>query len=547
MKICCRSLFLIALLAAPIENAWSLPIHAPRVKIDSGIVEGSPFGSDGHSGAFLGIPYAAAPTGALRWTPPRPVKRWQGIRATKALGPSCPQQPEQYPHFWKVTVAALGGDPSGVPPLGATSEDCLFLNVWTSNLTGRAKQPVLVWIHGAGFIAGRGGDEAALFAKSGVVVVTVNFRLGILGFLVHPALSKESPHNSSGNYGLLDQIEALRWVHRNIAAFGGDPNRVTVFGNSAGAAAVLYVLSSPLARGLIHGAIIQSLPGGAPFLNLSSAESAGQQMFKDLVPTGGGDQVAAMRAASVDLLLAKNAAAPVGPIEDGWVVSNLGTETSLQIPMIIGDNSNEFANLALLFPDRVPKTREGYRELLQQLGPPFADQLLATNQASSDEAVPAVANKYLTDRDYVCASRYIAGKSEGRTWLYLLSAASATTSEGKQLGAFHGADLRLLFNLDFGLPEGSAALRVGEIMRRYWVQFAATGDPNDKGLPEWPRYHESRPLPQYLMLSDPMRAVPTDDKGTCAVLDEAWEAIPTVKITRPRSLIEVIAARHRSK
>jgi len=546
MKTCCRLLFLIALLVASMETAWSAPVHAPRVRINSGIVEGMPFGSDGRSGAFLGLPYAVAPTGALRWAPPHAVKAWQGIRAAKALGPSCPQQPERYPHFWQVTVAALGGDPSAVPPLGPTSEDCLFLNVWTSNLAGRSKQPVLVWIHGAGLSASRGGDEAALLAKSGAVIVTVNFRLGILGFLAHPALSKESPHNSSGNYGLLDQIEALRWVHQNIAAFGGDPNRVTVFGNSAGAGAVLYLLSSPLARGLIHSAILQSISGAGPILNLSSAESAGQQMFKDLVPSDG-DQVTAMRAANVDVLLARNDAAPVGPIEDGWVVSNLGKGPLPQIPLIIGANSNEFANLALLFPGRVPKTREGYREMVQQLGPPFADQLLATNQASSDESVPAVASKYLTDRDYVCASRYIAGKSEGRTWLYLLSAATAVTPQGEQLGAFHGADLRLLFNLDFGLPEGPGALRVGEIMRRYWVQFAATGNPNAKGLPEWPRYHDSRQERQYLLLADSIRAVATDDTGTCAVLDEAWDAIPTEKTTRPRSLIEVIAARNRSK
>jgi len=269
-------------------------------------------------------------------------------------------------------------------------------------------------------------------------------------------------------------------------------------------------------------------------------------MFSDLAPAGGGDQVAAMRALSVEVLLAKNAAAPVGPIEDGWVVSGLGKEGSSQIPLIIGANSNEFANLAILFPGRVPKTREGYRETVQPLGSPFADQLLAMNPASSDD-VSAVVTKYFTDRDYVCASRYIAGKREGRTWLYLLSAATAVTPEGEQLGAFHGADLRLLFNLDFGVPEGPAALRLGEIMRRYWVQFAATGDPNAKGLPEWPRYHELRPQPQYLMLADPIRAVATDDIGTCAVLDEAWDAIPTEKTTRPRSLIEVIAARNRTK
>jgi para-nitrobenzyl esterase len=473
------------------------------------------------------------------------VQPWKGVRPAKTLGPSCPQQPERYPRYWKAVVTAIGGDPSAVPPLGPTSEDCLSLNIWTSNLGGKTKQPVLVWIHGAGFKASRGGDEAAVLAKEGAVVVTVNYRLGILGFLAHPALTKESPHNSSGNYGLLDQIEALRWVQRNIAAFSGDPNRVTIFGNSAGAVSVLYLLSSPLAQGLFHGAIVESTGGTFPLMNLSAAESAGQQAMKDLIPAEG-DPTAAMRAASVDTLLARQATQFVGrPIEDGWVVSNLGKERSRQVPMIIGANQDEDKIALLLAPQEIPQTREAYRKLVEEVGTPFAEQLLAMNPVSSDEPVQAAALRYTTDRDYVCASRYIAGKRAGPTWLYFLSVATAATPGGDRLGAFHGADMRLLFNLDFGVPEGPPARHVGELMRHYWIQFAATGDPNTKGLPEWPRYQGAKP--KYLFLGDPIRTVSDGNTGTCGILDLLWDNTSNNETKQPTSFVEAVAVRNNSK
>jgi para-nitrobenzyl esterase len=535
---------LAALFIASSTTAWSADLPILRAKIDSGIVEGVAFGSEGSSAAFLGIPYAAPPVGMLRWSPPRPVERWDGVRAAKDLGPSCPQQAERYPRYWKIVVTAIGGDPSVVPPLGQTSEDCLSLNVWTSNLGGTTKQPVLVWIHGARFIASRGGDEAAVLAKNGAVVVTVNYRLGLLGFLAHPALSKESPHGSSGNYGLLDQIEALRWIQRNIAAFGGDPNRVTVFGNSGGAVSILYLLSSPLAQGFIQAAIVESTSGSFPLVKLSAAESAGQEVMKDVIPAEG-DVVAAMRAVSVDTLLAKNAAQFVGPIEDGWVVSDLGRERSQGLPMIMGANQDELTIAPLLAPQEVPQTREAYRDLIQEVGTPFAKQLLAINPVSSEEAVQSAALRYLTDRDYVCASRYIAGKRAGPTWLYLLSVPTAATPGGEQLGSFHGADMRLLFNLDFGVPEGPAARHDGELMRRYWVQFAATGDPNVHGLPEWPRYQVAKP--QYLHLGDPIRTVSDGGTGTCGILGLVWDNTSKDKTKQPASFVEAIAVRNRSK
>ena len=226
----------------------------PVVTVSTGAVRGT---REGGLDRFLGIPYAAPPVGASRWTPPRPPMPWTGIRSARELGPVCPQS-DRLPLVMKRLVTALGGDPSIVRPLGAMSEDCLSLNVWTSHAGTASKQPVMVWLHGGALAFGSGSDEAAALAPAGVVVVTVNYRLGLLGALAHPALANESPHDASGNYGLLDQIEALRWVQRNISAFGGDPRRVTVFGHSSGGASVLELLASPLAHGLFHRAVAQS-------------------------------------------------------------------------------------------------------------------------------------------------------------------------------------------------------------------------------------------------------------------------------------------------
>src|SRR5467141_2916803 len=220
-----------------------------RVKIDTGALEGL---DTAGIMVFRGIPYARPPVGPLRWRPPLPARAWRGVRVAKQLGRNCIQH-QPY---------------SDIDPFAAgISEDCLYLNVWTNALplpASRAPRPVLVWIHGGGFWAGFGGEErhnAAPLAKKGAVVVTLNYRLGPFGFLAHPALARESPHHAAGNYGLLDQIAALQWVHRNIARFGGDPTRVTIFGESAGGISVGSLIVSPLAKGLFQRAILESGTG----------------------------------------------------------------------------------------------------------------------------------------------------------------------------------------------------------------------------------------------------------------------------------------------
>ena len=489
----------------------------PRVRIDAGVVEGLAFGAAPGAAAFQGIPYAGAPTGAWRWQPPRAVAPWTGVRAAREPGPVCPQPPDREPGFQRKVLAAIGGDPSAVPPLGVMSEDCLSLNVWTPRLGGAPDQPVIVWLHGGSDAVGRGGDAPASLAKLGVVVVTINYRLGLLGFLAHPALTAESPHHASGNYGLLDQIEALRWVQRNIASFGGDPGRVTILGHSAGGGAVLQLMATPLARGLFQRAIAQSgtLDMSRP---LADAETEGVATAAQLgVPVA--DPLPALRAISAERLVSGSARGFQGAT-DGWViprpVPTLLIEGALDsIPLIIGATANE-ADLFNLAP---PATRDGYRALLRDADAARVDRVLARYPAATDAAVPAAVRRYMTDRDFVCPARYVAAMRRGRTWLYLFSPSPAP---GAHQAGFHGSELRLLFDDELGAPLGDAERRLGAAMRRYWVRFAATGDPSAPGLPAWPAY--AGPNPRHLALGDQVRAVAGLDRSGCDVFDEAWTA-----------------------
>ncbi|HEY8830863.1 MAG TPA: carboxylesterase family protein, partial [Gemmatimonadaceae bacterium] len=263
----------------------------PRVTIDTGTLQGL---DTARVKVFRGIPYAAPPVGALRWRPPQPPKHWTGIRPASQLGHNC----EQHQPYSDIDPFAAG-----------VSEDCLYLNVWTSTLDARAtRRPVMVWIHGGGFWAGFGGEErhnGARLAQKGAVVVTVNYRLGAFGFLAHPALAAESPHHAAGNYGLLDQIAALHWVQRNIARFGGDPSRVTIFGESAGGMSVGSLIASPLAKGLFQGAILESGTGvGLGVGSRDDGQKIAMQLAESLHVRGSGAEAAReFRALSADTVL----------------------------------------------------------------------------------------------------------------------------------------------------------------------------------------------------------------------------------------------------
>jgi para-nitrobenzyl esterase len=274
----------------------------PAVRIDSGVVQGAYSSDNSQLAFFRGIPDAAAPVGELRWKQPERPSPWHGARKATELSAACPQGDFLY-HAIQRTVSMAGGDPSLVQPVGVTSEDCLYLNVLTTALHGKRPQPVMLWLHGGGGAYGRGDDRFATLANKGAVVVTINYRLGVFGWLSHPGLTAESPHQSSGNYGLLDQIAALDWVRRNIAKFGGDPNNVTLFGQSSGAEYVGCLMTSPLAHGLFHRAIMQS--GSATDLypsvhQVDSAEKSGVDLAHKLGARDGPEAITKLRKSSTE-------------------------------------------------------------------------------------------------------------------------------------------------------------------------------------------------------------------------------------------------------
>jgi para-nitrobenzyl esterase len=489
-------------------------LAGPRARVAGGVLEGLTT-EDPHLQSFLGVPYAASPAGAGRFRPAGPVSAWAGVRPARELGPACPQPDRDAANLRRVTIA-LGGDPAWVPPLGSTSEDCLTLNVFTADVDARPRRPVMVWLHGGANRTGRGGTDAAALVAHGVVVVTVNYRLGLLGFLAHPALARESPQRSSGNYGLLDQIEALRWVRRNIAAFGGDPRRVTVFGHSAGGDSVAQLLASPLARGLFHRAVIQSGGLGASRPR-GEMEAEGVRIVRELGAPA--DPLAFLRTVPVERLLAA-AHGPFDAVADGWVLRQAGpgalAEGAADVPLLVGATTNEASVFAL------PGDLAAHSAMIAETVPAFRARVAALYPATSDADARAVMRRLMTERDFVCPARFVAARRRGATWLYLFSAPPTPGDAGSGLGAFHGADVRLLFGLTWGVPRGEVGDRVGAAMRGLWARFAATGDPNGPGLAEWPRAARSRP--RALELGAAVRAVADPGAPGCGTFDAIWDA-----------------------
>ena len=420
----------------------------PRVTIDTGVLEGVADSTPGVM-VFRGIPFAAPPVGALRWKPPLPAARWNGVRPAKELGHNCVQH-RPYDDINPFTAGV--------------SEDCLYLNVYTSSLDTRAsRRPVMVWIHGGGFFAGFGGEErhnGARLAQKGAVVVTVNYRLGAFGFLAHPALAAESPHHAAGNYGLLDQIAALEWVKRNIVRFGGDPSRVTIFGESAGGMSVGALIASPLAKGLFQRAILESGTG----LNIGVGARAGGEtiavQFADSLRVRGSGKEAArqLRALSADTVLATSLhLGPPGdamfwPVVDGWVLPHAADSTF----------ASGAANL-------VPV-------------------IAGTNRDEGDEWMGAPTRSF---------ARFISARGVP-AYVYIFSRVG-DDSANRARGAYHSAEITFVFGRAHPLQPSAGSTKydstVAEAMSDYWVAFATSGDPNGAPTagkwPRWPRYNAS--------------------------------------------------------
>jgi para-nitrobenzyl esterase len=396
----------------------------------------------------------------------------------------------------------------------AMSEDCLYLNVWGPAKAAGAKLPVMVWIHGGGYMTGAASQplyDGEALARRGVVLVTINYRLGPLGFLAHPALTKESEQHASGNYGLLDQIEALRWVKRNAAAFGGDPERVTIFGESAGGGSVISLMVSPLARGLFHAAIAES-PGGLelPRLKQSTSERASAEQLGAEVITKCGlaadADTAAMRKLGADVLI-KNASAvttaratgerpgawtpSLGPIVDGYVITDTpnavfsaGKENP--VPLMIGHTRDE--ETLFLAPASLPKTPADYRKRIDDTFGTQAATVASFYPAEAAKDIRDATVRLMTDMRWAAPVRHAARLHSSKgypTYRYVFSRGSKQAFLAS-LGAHHGCELAYVFGVQ--APGDDEAKKVIDLVQGYWVNFAARGDPNGDGLPKWPKF-----------------------------------------------------------
>ena len=480
---------------------------APQVKTENGILEGM---NESGIRTFKGVPFAAPPVGNLRWREPQPVQNWTGVRKADKFGPRA----MQLPIFGDMSFRSDG-----------VSEDCLYLNVWTPAKTGNEKLPVLVYFYGGGFLAGDGSElryDGESMARNGIVSVTVNYRLGVFGFFAYPELTKESPHHASGNYGLLDQNAALKWVQKNIAAFGGDPKKVTIAGESAGSFSVSAQMASPLSKNLIAGAIGESgsLLGLNPVATLKDAEKSGSEFSSSLKA----NSVADLRSIPAEQLLKATATAGFGRFPvcvDGYFFPKSPLEIfekgdQAHVPLLVGWNSQEMVYQMILGKDQ--PNMDNYKKAVEKLYGERSAEALAVYTASNDEEVEQAATDLASDR-FIGFSTWkwsdIQSKTGGKPvyrYLYarprpemraemgnatagLAGGVTRDTSSNNKApkmppakGAVHSAEIEYaLGNLPTNRvydwkPED---YKVSEIMQAFFANFIKTGNPNGFGVPEW--------------------------------------------------------------
>jgi para-nitrobenzyl esterase len=490
-------------------------LSAATVQLDSGMISGTSGKTKGVQ-VYKGIPYAAPPVGDLRWREPQPVAHWDGVRKADEFGAMCMQQ----------AFRANAGTVSSPAP--NISENCLFLNVWTAASAGD-RRPVMVWIHPGGYNTGSGaspGYDGEALAKKGVVLVTINYRLGIFGFFSHPELTKESPHHASGNYAFMDQVAALQWVKRNIAAFGGDPRNVTVFGDSAGSSSIANLMGSPRAKGLFQRAVGES---GAwmglsltPTRTLAEAEQAGAKL----------GSLAELRAKSAaDLMKAGRAG---GPVIDGWFLpDDVGTifaqHKQNDVPLLVGSNKDEGTFFLR------PTTDQKFIERTRMRFGDQAEAFLKLYPAGSDEE--ANASQLAAFRDELGFVMRVWARAQTKTghskaFLYYFThdpppPVGASPRGAMGTGATHGSEAQYIFG-NLLPPRAWTDLdrRVSEMLSSYWVNFAAHGDPNGSGLAKWPAFEDrdqrdDRKADRPMVLGDQAEIGPEPNRAQLAFF-EAW-------------------------
>ena len=476
----------LALCAFALICSFPAAQSADTVRVAAGILEGTTGAVPGVR-MFLGVPYAAPPVGDLRWKPPQPAAKWSGVRKATAFGHRCIQTNPFADMVWRSP---------------AESEDCLYLSIWTPAKSGAERLPVMFWIHGGGFFSGasdEGRHEGSPLAARGVVIVEINYRLGVLGFLAHPELTAESPRKASGTYGLLDQVAALQWVHDNIAAFGGNPNNVTIFGESAGSFSVSALMASPLTKGLFHKAIGES---GAYFTTQRKPlpRAQGEALGVTLGESIGAPSIAALRAKAPAELVKASASNPTQfwPIVDGYCLTEDPWDTFAagrqhDVPLLAGWNSAEIkspqttvANFTATVKKQYPDDAEA---ILKVYGPSDESQ-------ARRSAVALASDNFIGYNTWKWIEVHSAtGKSPIYRYLFdqIFPTAKGDPAPDDP-GAGHATDIEYVFNaLDTRkLAWRPADRQVADLMGAYWTNFAKTGNPNGADLPNWPAWGPGR-------------------------------------------------------
>jgi len=516
----------------------------PTVDIDGAVWEGAYVSPDDKRAMFKGLPYAAPPTGDLRWRPPQAATVEPGFRPARAFGPACVQAPRlvtwdrrileklgkdshRLPAYANVSNDWTGVDAARIPDLVNVGEDCLYLNVWTPDLAAEQGKPVMVWIYGGSNVSGYAHQvvyDGAALADKDVVVVTFNYRVGAFGFFSHPALSAESDAGVSGNYATLDHIAALEWVQDNIERFGGDPDNVTIFGESAGAVNVATLIASPLADGLFHRAIVQSGVFTA-LRSLEDDEKIGAAILESLgvaadLPTE--QALADMRALAPGDIFHASAKvrgdAYYGPIVDGWVLPDqpqliYSTGRAHNVPVMIGVTRDEFS---LFLPGEVNEQRyQGTVEFLAQ-DPENAAAIHAATAGEPDPFKRTV--RVMTDAWFLCGSKQAAkdlSKQQQNVYFYLFD----KVRDGAEVwvGAYHAGELAYLFGtVDRLFEQTDADKALADVIQGYWTNFATHGDPNGANLPDWPPVTPDRDT--YIVLDDKISLATGLEAEICSAL-----------------------------